>query len=394
MKKFSLIIILCLILTTGCTGEKCENSDVDGKDVSMYVQESEQLYLDFESSDTECKDNSLYSPVNYKNQIGIWLPFMDYEDILINKSEEQFKECVKKRFSNFKAQGFNTVYVHVRAYGDAYYKSEVFPKGTLYNGDYDPLQIMVEEAHSQELSIQGWINPLRCQTEEQMKTVSDEFKLKKWYAERNGTYICTVNGRCYLNPAYDDVISLITDGVSEILENYDVDGIHIDDYFYPTVDESFDMDAFSKSGENDLVQWRLNNCSKMVKAIYDCVKEKNKELIFSISPQGRVDANYTSQFADVKLWGSTKGYCDCLIPQLYYGFENESCPFEKALDDWESIVTCSDVSLVIGLAGYKQGKEDTWAGSGKNEWIEHDDIIERQKEIVNSSLADGYAVYN
>ena len=97
MKKFSLIIVLCLIFTTGCTEEKCENSDVDGKDVSMYVQESEQLYLDFESSDTECKDNSSYSPINYKNQIGIWLPFMDYEDILINKSEEQFKECVKKK---------------------------------------------------------------------------------------------------------------------------------------------------------------------------------------------------------------------------------------------------------------------------------------------------------
>ncbi|HEZ7989099.1 MAG TPA: hypothetical protein RWN64_08535, partial [Ruminococcus sp.] len=67
----------------------------DGKDVSMYVQESEQLYLDFESSATEYKDNSSYSPINYKNQIGIWLSFMDYEDILINKSEEQFKECVK-----------------------------------------------------------------------------------------------------------------------------------------------------------------------------------------------------------------------------------------------------------------------------------------------------------
>ena len=133
MKKFSLIIVLCLIFTTGCTEEKCENSDVDGKDVSMYVQESEQLYLDFESSDTECKDNSSYSPVNYKNQIGIWLPFMDYEDILINKSEEQFKECVKKRFSDFKAQGFNTVYVHVRAYGDAYYKSETIRKKRTLN---------------------------------------------------------------------------------------------------------------------------------------------------------------------------------------------------------------------------------------------------------------------
>ncbi len=75
-------------------------------------------------------------------------------------------------------------------------------------------------------------------------------------------YIRAVDGRFFLNPAYDEVISLISDGVKEIVSNYNVDGIHIDDYFYPTTSPDFDNQAFAQSGQNDLSKWRINNCNK------------------------------------------------------------------------------------------------------------------------------------
>lgn len=131
-------------------------------------------------------------------------------------------------------------------------------------------------------------------------------------------------------------------------------------------------------------------CSRL----YETVKNVNEDLLFGISPQGNIDANYSTQYADVKLWCSQEGYCDYIIPQIYFGFENENCPFTATLKKWEEITTEDDVSLMIGLAAYKQGEEDKWAGeSGEKEWIENPDIIERQITEVKASKAVGYALY-
>lgn len=332
--------------------------------------------------------------LNYTNQIGIWYPYMDYADYMQNKSEEEFRNAVKEKFSSAKANSANTVYVHIRACGDAYYKSSIFPKGTYLSGDYDPLQIMIEEAHALDLSIHAWINPLRCQTIEQMKTLPDDFIIKQWTASNLGTFVNIVNDRYYLNPAYEEVIDLICRGVDEIIRNYDVDGLHIDDYFYPTTDPNFDKTAFEASGCSDLSQWRLENCSRFVHAIFESVKRVDSNILFGISPQGNINANYNSQYADVKLWCSTVGYCDYIVPQIYFGFNNETCPFEETLAAWEDLVTREETSLIIGLAAYKQGSEDKWAGvSGENEWIDNENIIQQQIDAVKKSSADGYALY-
>ena len=96
----------------------------------------------------------------------------------------------------------------------------------------------------------------------------------------------------------------------------------------------------------------------MVKSLYDTVKNNNKKIKFGISPQGNINANYNSQYADVKLWAGTEGYADYIIPQIYFGFENETCPFESTLKEWEKLVKDSGTSLIIGLAEYKLGEED------------------------------------
>ncbi|NLT10543.1 MAG: family 10 glycosylhydrolase [Ruminococcus sp.] len=331
-------------------------------------------------------------PLNFPKQVGRWIPYLQYPELMTGKNEEQFRSGIRNTFSQALADGVNTLYVHVRPAGDAYYESDIFPRGAALDGEYDPLSIMTEEAHALGMSIHAWINPLRLQTAEQMQAVPERYITRQWADQ--GKYARLVNGRWYLVPVYEEVRTLLADEVRELLEKYPVDGIHIDDYFYPTTSPDFDSDAFAASGSNDLSQWRLDNISAMVKSIYNTVKSRDSRLLFGISPQGKISANYDTQYADVKLWAGTSGYCDYIVPQIYYGFLNETAPFGATLSEWEVLRGDSGVSLIIGLAGYKEGREDAWAGeAGELEWIEDDTVLSRQIALVEGSSADGYAVY-
>lgn len=335
-----------------------------------------------------------YEPLNFQRQVGIWLPYVKFPDIMQGKSEEEFRRCISELLSDASADNVNTLYFHVRPNGDAYYVSELFPKGTALDGSYDPLEIVIEEAHKAGISVHGWINPLRLQTEEQMSSVPEGFIVKEWI-DAGEPFVKNVNGKWYLDPAYPETVELLQASVREILDNYEVDGIHIDDYFYPTTDPDFDREAFEQSGSNDLSAWRTENVSRFVKAIHDTVKAKDERLKFGISPQGNIDADYDSQYADVRRWGSEEGFADYIVPQIYFGFENETHPFLPTLRQWEEITRGGAVSLIIGLAAYKLGREDRWAGEAAQlEWINDPDIISKQIEAVRDSSADGYALYS
>jgi len=302
---------------------------------------------------------------------------------------------------NCKAQGINTVYVHLRSHGDAFYKSELFPWAKSITGtvgvapDFDPLEIMLEEAHSRNISFRGWLNPMRLMTDSDMGSVSTSYPVGKWFnGSERGTYVVKSGNNWYLNPAYAETRKLIADGAAEILRNYNVDGLHIDDYFYPpNCGEAFDRAAFAASGQTSLSAFRLENCTKMVKALYDTVKGINSALLFGISPQGSVENCYQI-YADVKKWASQSGYCDYIAPQLYYGFLNARQPFEQCLAEWEDMVRGTNIKLIIGLAVYKIGEVDTWAGDkGRNEWLNDTGIIKRQAELSKKAENYGGIIY-
>lgn len=379
------LLIFMTMLLCSCSAENVPENSAPDVPVTSYVQDYDQLYIDVSEG---------YVPVNYAEQRGQWFPYMQYEEDMFGRSEDEFRRAVRERFTQAKEAGVNTVYLHIHPCGDAYYKSEIFPTGVCLDGDYDPLAIMLEEAHGLGLSAHGWINPFRCQTAEQMAELPADFIVKKWADDPDCSIAKLVGGRWYLDPSYTEATDLINACVKEILENYDVDGIHIDDYFYPTIDPDFDKAEFEKSGGGDLSQWRLSNCTRMVKGIFDTVKAYDRDVQFGISPQGNIESNYNSQYADVRLWAGSEGYCDYIVPQIYFGFENTVCPFESTLRRWEELRGNSSVGLIIGLAAYKQGREDKWAGqAGEREWIENDDVIQRQIELVEQSSAQGYALY-
>ena len=321
-------------------------------------------------------------------------PYLEYDKLMQGSTADEFRTAVNKRLSEFRDNGMNTVYVHIRPTGDAYSSSTFFPKGKYLGGDYDPLEIILDEAHDMELSVHGWINPLRLQTTEEMAEIPDSFITKQWYSSGDDLNIGEADGRLYLRPDSPEVRELLANEIREIIGSYDVDGIHIDDYFYPDTDPSFDSESFALSGESDLTKWRTDAVSEMVKAMYSAVKDTDERVLFGISPQGNIKADYETQYADVRRWISEDGFCDYIVPQIYYGFKNETLPFSSVLEEWERMAENSNVRLIIGLGAYKLGKEDRWAGeSGESEWLDDPAIIDKQTQAVLDSSADGYAVY-
>lgn len=346
--------------------------------------------------------SSTYTAVNYSEVKGIWISYIELSEILTGQSRDSFRKNISEVFDNCVSFGINTVYVHVRSHSDAYYRSELFPwsryvTGTLGSDPgFDPLDIMINEAHSRGLSFQAWINPLRACSTSQLSSYGNYPVYS--YATGTGTagnYVVDVNGTYYLNPAYDEITELIAAGASEILANYDVDGLHIDDYFYPTTDASFDSSAYSASGYGSLSDFRFANCDRMVSELYSAVKSANPSAVFSVSVQGRIDNNYTQLYADVRKWCTNPGYLDVIIPQIYYGFENSAAPYQSTLDEWEKLAQRGGIPLVTGLSVSKIGIEDTWAGSGKYEWINNSDIISRQLSAAKKCGSyGGFALYS
>lgn len=339
------------------------------------------------------KEKNSYSALNFDEQKGFWITYLEYASILRNKSEKSFEKSIGEYFDNISDLGFNTVYVQVRAFGDAYYDSELFPSGEQFDGvigtknRFDALKIMVRCAHDRGISIHAWINPMRTMTSSQLEKIDDSYTIKKWYNDRDrrGDYIVQSGDRWYLNPAYDEVTDLISEGITEIAKNYEVDGIQIDDYFYPTTNKSFDSTAYAAFGNGvSLSDWRIANVNRMVKKLYKAVHTANDTMVFGISPQGSVENNYGELYADVRKWCSESGYCDYILPQVYFGFDNPALPYADVIALWNGMTKSSDVKLVIGLAAYKIGTEDGYAGSGKREWLNSSDIIARQMKLAES----------
>jgi len=333
--------------------------------------------------------------------IGVWISYIELSGILTRKSKAQFRESYALMLDNCANLGINTVYVHLRPFGDALYDSDYYPWSKYITGtvgrvpEFDPLAVMLEETKKRDIAFHGWLNPMRIQQERDIERVSEDFSIGKWYRDesKRGKYLVRNKDTWFLNPAYPEVIELIANGVREITEKYDVDGIHIDDYFYPTTSPTFDSDAFEASSFPLLTNFRRFNINTMVSAMYDSAKSKTPGTVFSISPQGSISKNLDELYADILTWTANKGFADYIIPQLYYGFNHPNQPFAETASRWQELVDGSDMKLMFGLAVYKINREDEWAGDAKREWIEEREILRRQIEKARESANYGGVIF-
>ena len=336
---------------------------------------------------------------------AVWLSYLDLKPMLLTSAdksvgEKQFTENIEKAFDNIQVLGLNTVIAQVRPFGDALYESELFPWSYLAAGKegkapgFDPLEIMIEQAHQRGLRLEAWVNPYRIRNSATNQPMS---KSNPAQAMLQSGDAIRYNGATTYDPASKKAQKLIVDGVREIVEGYEVDGIHFDDYFYPTTDAAFDAksyQAYQKSGgKSKLADWRRDNVNDLVKAVYQAVKDVDEDVVFGISPQGNMENNYDKQFIDVKTWLTKDGYLDYICPQIYFGFQNKTCPYAETVEAWNDLIE-NDVKLYVGLAPYKLGLEDTYAGKGKWEWTRSGTILSRMVETAREEEHyQGFALF-
>lgn len=389
MKKLlSLLISVCFIFSLcGCNNHLSDS----GAETLEFAQQDDRLDID---------DGLFDDDENFF--IGSWLSYIELLPADFDGNETSYRDYVKEMGKRLSEYGVTDLFVQVRPFCDAIYVSDLAVSSAAVTGKqgtklpFDFLSVIIEEMKNLNINIHGWINPFRVQSTLDMKSLSEENIAKKWYDSKSGN-VKEAAGGLYLNPASRDVHTLLCDTVKELLSSYDLKGIHIDDYFYPTDDEGFDESeykAYKAGGGNlDLHSYRREVISSLVKSLYTTVKSFGEDKIFSVSPSADIEKNQNVLFADVKRWSAEEDFCDMIIPQIYFGFENESKPFYETASLWRDIVTGS-VKLCAGLAAYKEGKEDGFAGKGKNEWVENTDIISRQIECARKLGYSGICYYS
>lgn len=317
------------------------------------------------------------------------------------KSEKGFKTEFQAAVQNLKSLNTENLYVHVRSYCDSLFKSDYFPLiDEVSSYDYDVFEYIIGVCKENGIKVHAWINPYRVLTSSlDINKLSAESPAYKWYkSEENKNNVICMNG-IYLNPAEPDVRELVINGVREILTKYKVDGIHLDDYFYPTTDEKFDSVSYEKykvSAENplSLSDWRRGNVNALISGCYNAIKFYSSDVLFSVSPAADIDKNYSQMYADIKEW-VVNGYVDCIIPQIYFGFRypDPSFGFDALLDRWENLAAQNhQVDLLIGIAPYKIGTD---AAADKEEWNSDTDTLAKQAEACyKSGAVKGYILFS
>ncbi len=336
---------------------------------------------------------------------GIWISCYDHISAE-SKSKEEYKSETDKMFRRIAESGLNTAFIHLRAFSDSFYKSDIFPYSHFIAGSqgnelsFDPFEVMLKSAEENEISVHGWINPFRISTYHEPSLLCKDNPAKKILDHGNhiGEIVIQTNG-IYYNPSCTSNHKLVIDGVREILEKYDIDGIHIDDYFYPSTDESVDNIQYGQytqsGGTLPLNEWRIANINAFVSGLYGAVKSFGDEITFSISPSADNDKNTNELYADCELWLRENGYADLIIPQIYFGFNHSKFGFGDLLNKWSSFERNPEVSLACGIAAYKCAYEDEYAGNGINEWLDYNDIIARQvTAIKNNPDYSGFVIFS
>ncbi len=347
---------------------------------------------------------------------GVWISYLDWNRW--PKDPASFRKAVDASMDLCVSKGINAVFVQIRPDGDAMYPSAYFPWSKFASGKqgvdpgYDPFAYVLSSAHARGLQVHAWINPFRitgylnrysdlCASNPAIAWVGDQ-------DASNDRWVLTHEGELYYNPAVPEVRQRIIDGVREVVERYEVDGVHFDDYFYPNIDDAnealwFDKPEYLSSGSREsIAAWRKNNINQLVRGVYQTVKQYRPQAVFGVSPEGylkhlRLDNRL---FVDIDTWMSQPGYVDYVMPQIYWGFEAKvngqpaAYAFDTCLNDWITLKKKGDVTLYVGLPLYKTGT-DAADGNETPEWLRYQDIMRRQVLTGRSTgQVSGYCLYD
>ncbi len=300
---------------------------------------------------------------------AVWVSYLEWQQVDFS-TPETFSGDIAVILDNIRNLGATVVLAQVRPFGDALYPSSYYPFSHLCTGQqgrdpgYDPLALLVQAAHDRGLALEAWVNPYRIQAGLTPALCGAS------PAKLHPDWVKYTDTGAYLDPANTAVRQYIADAVGELCANYDVDGIHFDDYFYPTTDPAFDAADYAASGTAlTRDDWRRENVNALVELCHATARRYGVR--FGVAPVGDPEQNYALQYSDAARW-LRQGMVDYLMPQLYWGQEyvkdgDTSHSLARLAGAWAALPRAAGVRLYAGLGAYRIGAGD--GSDAGSEWV-------------------------
>lgn len=300
---------------------------------------------------------------------AVWVSYLEWQQVDFS-TPETFSGDIAVILDNIRNLGATVVLAQVRPFGDALYPSSYYPFSHLCTGQqgrdpgYDPLALLVQAAHDRGLALEAWVNPYRIQAGLTPALCGTS------PAKLHPDWVKYTDTGAYLDPANTAVRQYIADAVGELCANYDVDGIHFDDYFYPTTDPAFDAADYAASGTAlTRDDWRRENVNALVELCHATARRYGVR--FGVAPVGDPEQNYALQYSDAAR-RLRQGTVDYLMPQLYWGQEyvkdgDTSHSLARLAGAWAALPRAAGVRLYAGLGAYRIGAGD--GSDAGSEWV-------------------------
>lgn len=283
---------------------------------------------------------------------GAWIQCVNGQ--FLGMTTEKMQSTLSFQLDELQKDGCNAIIFQVRPECDALYQSSLEPWSRFLTGQqgkapspyWDPLQWMVEQCHKRGMELHAWINPYRAKT----KTTS--LLASNHVAVRHPERVFSYDGQFIMNPALEENRIYICNVVADILRRYDVDGLHIDDYFYPypaagqTIPDAKQYSEIS-NGINNIGDWRRYNVNLFIKQLHDTIAKVKPWVKFGVSPFGIYRnkksspigsntnglQNYDDLYADVLLW-INNGWIDYCVPQIYWQIGHPTADYTTLIEWW------------------------------------------------------------
>ncbi|TAF31387.1 MAG: glycoside hydrolase [Cytophagales bacterium] len=341
---------------------------------------------------------------------GVWISSVNNIDFPSNRmltSKEQQAEFVNI-LDSLKALNFNAVFVQIRPAADAFYYSAYEGWSEWLSGEqgvtpipfYDPLEFMVKEAHARNIEFHAWFNPFRVSTNRKSELFEGHIIHRKphWLVEYGAAR--------YLDPGLPEVRQFVCKVVLDVVQRYDIDGVHLDDYFYPYPEKNtvfkdsltfslYKSTLYKYQTPDSLAEWRRANIDNLIMQMSVGIKKSKPYIKFGISPfavwRSKVKdprgtntqtgaTCYDDLHADIRGW-LEKGWIDYVLPQIYFSHELKAAPFGMLCEWWRN--NAFGKHVYIGHAVYKMG--DIQAANKDSAWLKPHEMPEQIQKASKST---------
>jgi uncharacterized lipoprotein YddW (UPF0748 family) len=271
-------------------------------------------------------------------------------------SQTQMKAYFNTLLDSLKEAGINAILFQVRPEADAWYVSELEPWSRYITGQqgkdpgWDPLAFMVQACHERGMELHAWLNPYRVKTSLSNKLAPNHiyYKHPDWFIP--------FDNLLWFDPGNPECRTFIKNVVRDLVKHYDIDAVHMDDYFYPypvsgkTFDDSRSFRTYGFAMgflDNQKAAWRRENVNVLIRDLYTLIHQTKPWVQFGVSPFGiwrnlKTDpkgsktnglSNYDDLYADILTW-LEKGWVDYNIPQLYWEIGHKNADYQTLIDWW------------------------------------------------------------